>query len=375
MRVLFVRPYTHDPSARQAAAASDSLGFNVTCADALASGLIERGVELTDVSGSGDRTAWVGRCLAEFERLLASTAPDAVLAFHAFWPFTMDLRRMMDDAGYHGPLVTYTHGSHWDPTDLFRFERYPRMAWADLGNLLCADRVLAVSEWMAGTIAATVRAASRNAAEEMESRLRTVGLPLDLARIDAARQPEDAGPPTVVFNHAPVTAKRPELFFELAWELLRRTEARLLITRRFPAPSPGLARLTGSYPGRVTLGRDLPIDDYYAALWRAQVQASVATHESLGVATLEAMATGNCCLLPRTGAYPEITEPRALYDSPDDLLSALVDAVRNEAPRRALADRQMARARATYSPQRVAKAVHEALLEVILKGPVRPAGR
>jgi glycosyltransferase involved in cell wall biosynthesis len=371
MRVLFVRPYTHNLDARRAATASDSLGFNVTCADALASGLVERGVELTSVSGRGEQTAWVGRCLAEFEHLLASTSPDAVLAFHAFWPFTMDLRRIMDDVGYGGPLVTYTHGSHWDPTDLFRFERYPRMAWADLGNLLCADRVFAVSEWMAGTILASVRSASKAAAEELEPRLRTVGLPLDLARIDAARQPEDTGPPTVIFNHAPATAKRPELFFELAWELLRRTDARLLVTRRFSAPSPGLARLTRSYPGRVALGGDLPIDDYYAALWRAQVQASVATHESLGVATLEAMATRNCCLLPRIGAYPEITEPGALYDNPGDLLSALVDAVRDEAPRRALADRQMARARATYSPQRVARAVYEALLEVALSGRVR----
>ena len=352
MRVLFIRPYTHNPGARRAATASDSLGFNVTCADALAAGLIERGVELTTVSGRGERTAWVGRCLTEFEHLLAGTSPDAVLAFHAFWPFTMDLRRIMDDIGYRGSLVTYTHGSHWDPTDLFRFERYPRMAWADLGNLLCADRVLAVSEWLAGTILASVHSASKTAAEELEPRLRTVGLPLDLARIDAARQPEDAGPPTVVFNHAPVTAKRPELFFELAWELLRRTDARLLVTRRFPAASPGLARLTRSYPGRITLGRDLPIDGYYAALWRAQVQASVATHESLGVATLEAMATRNCCLLPRTGAYPEITEPSALYENPGDLLSALVDAVRCETPRRALADRQMARARRIQSAAR-----------------------
>jgi glycosyltransferase involved in cell wall biosynthesis len=364
MRVLFVRPYTHDPAPGRPAAASDSLGFNVTCADALASGLIERGVEVTSVSGLGGQTAWIGRCLAEFEHLLATASPDAVLAFHAFWPFTMDLRRIMDDIGYGGPLVTYTHGSHWDPTDLFRFERYPRLAWADLGNLLCADRVLAVSEWMASTILTSVRAASHAAADELTLRLRSVGLPLDLARIDAAQRPEDIGPPTVIFNHAPVTAKRPELFFELAWELLRRTDARLLVTRRFPGPSPGLARLARSYPGRVTTGEDLPIDAYYAALWQAQVQVSVATHESLGIATLEAMATRNCCLLPQIGAYPEITEPGALYDDPSDLLSRLVNVVLYEAPRRALADRQMARARAAYSPERVARAVHEVLLEV-----------
>jgi glycosyltransferase involved in cell wall biosynthesis len=364
MRVLFVRPYTHDPDDDRPPSASDSLGFNVTCADALAAGLAARGLEVVSVSGRGRPTDWVGRCLAEFEHLLAAKAPDVVLAFHAFWPFTMDLRRIMDDTGYGGPLVTYTHGSHWDPTDLFRTERYPRMAWADLGNLLCADRVLTVSAWMADTILANVGAASSAAADALAPRLRRVGLPLDLPRIDAARRPEDPGPATVVFNHAPVTAKRPELFFEVAAELLGRTDARLLVTRRFIEPSPGLARLARSYPDRVWLGDDMPIDEYYAALWRAKVQASVATHESLGVATLEAMATANCCLLPRIGAYPEITDEDGLYDGEDDLLRRLIEMVRQEPTRRALAHRQMTRARATYHPDRVAETVHTVLLEV-----------
>jgi glycosyltransferase involved in cell wall biosynthesis len=366
MRVLFVHPYTHDAAAGRSASSSDSIGFNVTCARALVRGLAARGAEVTPVRGDGDRTRWVGRCLAAFEHQLAAARPDAVLAFHAFWPFTAELRRVMDDAACRVPLVTYTHGSHWDPTDLFRVDRYPRLAWADLGNLMCADRVLTVSRWMAGTIVAGVRAAGGPAvAEDLAARLRPVGLPLDLDRIDAARRPEGDGPPTVVFNHAPVRAKRPELFFRLADDLLRRTDARLLVTRRFAEPPPALSDLVRRWPRRVTLGGDLPIDDYYAALWRSQVQASVATHESLGVATLEAMATGNACLLPRTGAYPEITVPEALYDEPPELLARLVHAVRHEGPRRALAGRQMTRARHDYHPLRVAGAVLDVLGEVV----------
>ncbi|MBB6476380.1 glycosyltransferase involved in cell wall biosynthesis [Sphaerisporangium rubeum] len=316
---------------------------------------------MSSVVGGGDgRTAWVGAVLTEFERMLVMRPPDVVLAFHAFWPFTVELRRVMDDAGYGGPLVTYTHGSHWDRTDLFRFERYPRLAWADLGNLMCADRVLVVSRWMAAALTTEVSAAAPSAAAELVPRLRPVGLPLDLPRIDAARCPQDPGPPIVVFNHAPVTAKRPEVFFELAEELLRRTPARLLITRRIP-PNPFLGRLD---PDRVLLGDDLPVDEYYAALWKAHIQVSTAIHESLGVATLEAMATGTCCLLPRVGAYPEITDPDALYDDTGELLSRLVDLVGRPEPRRDLAARQMARTRAAYSPERVAAAVHEVLLEV-----------
>ena len=33
----------------------------------------------------------------------------------------------------------------------------------------------------------------------------------------------------------------------------------------------------------------------------------MATHEHLGIATLEAMYTHNCCLLPNRCSYPEIT--------------------------------------------------------------------
>jgi hypothetical protein len=49
----------------------------------------------------------------------------------------------------------------------------------------------------------------------------------------------------------------------------------------------------------------MPLDEYFEALWAADLQVSTATHESLGVSTLEAMYTGNCSLLPRVGSYPE----------------------------------------------------------------------
>lgn len=363
MRVLFVQTYRHR-DATGYAGASDALGFGVTCSDALVAGLRAAQVGV-DVAGSeaGRQTAWIGEVLDRVERAVTSVRYDAVLSFHAFWPFTAELRRVLDDS-VRLPLVTYTHGSHWDESDLFRFERYPSLRWADLGNLLAADRVLLVSRHLRDVLVRQVRAVSAAAGAELDRRVRVVGLPLDLPRIDAARVPPAPDRLTTVFNHAPIAAKRPGVFLDVAAELLARTAGRVLLTRNVGAGSPWAARvreLSDAFPGRVVQGDDLPTDEYYAALWRGHMQVSTAVHESLGVATLEAMVTGNHCLLPKVGAYPEVAagDPAVLYDDLGDLLARLV-----AGPRADVVARHEARIRARYSPATVAAAVRDVLVEV-----------
>lgn len=372
VRVLFVSTYRHR-AGRRRAAASDALGFGVTCADALVDGLRTGGDEVDVVDSTADRqTVWVGEVLDLVERAVDATRYDVVLAFHAFWPFTADLRRVLDDAAVPVPcpLVTFTHGSHWDPTDLFRFERYPALRWADLGNLMAATRVLVVSRYMRDTIVRTVGATSADAAAEVDARLRVTGLPLDLRRIDAARQPVAADGTTVVFNHAPIAAKRPRVFLDVAAAVLAaETTTRVLLTRHLPPGSPWAGQaavLAAAFPGRVVLGDDLPTDAYYRALWRSHMQVSTATHESLGVATLEAMVTGNHCLVPRLGSYPEIAagDPALLYRDLDDLVDRLV-----EGPRPEVVARHAARIREMYSPATVAAAVRAVLAEAVADGP------
>jgi glycosyltransferase involved in cell wall biosynthesis len=358
MRILYVPMFRH-PAGGGPAPASDTLGFGVTCSDALVAGLRGTGAAVTVAhSPATRRSRWIGDILSYVED--AAPEHDVVLQFHAFWPFTADLRRVLDDSTPR-PLVTYTHGTHWDPTDTFRTERYPALRWADLGNLAAADRVLLVSRHLRGTIERTVRTASTDAAAELLPRLRVVGLPLDLPRIDRARRPRPSRPATVVFNHAPIAAKRPDRFLDVAATLLDRTDAHLLITRRFP-PGAALTALLDRHPDRVRLGNDLRTDDYYEALWRTHIQVSTATHESLGVATLEALATGNHALLPGTGAYPEIAagDPALLYTDLDDLRARLLHAARTPPAQTAHA----ARIRATYSPARVAGAVAAVLREL-----------
>ena len=267
---------------------------------------------------SRDRQRWYAECLETIASRLRSGRYDVIFCFHSFWPFASEVRRIVDDARRSVPIVAYNHGSHWDPTDAFRQERYPALRWADLGNLLAVDAVLLVSDYMRATLLREVGGASAEAAAQLAARLWVVGLPIDTGLLDACLTEKEQAP-TVVFNHSFSEGKRPGAFLEVAEEVLERRPARIVITRGAPVDSPHrarLSRLAKRFGSRVTVGETLAIPDYFRALWGSHVQVSTATHESLGIATLEAMYARNYCLLPDLGAYPEVVGPvrEALYD-------------------------------------------------------------
>ena len=91
---------------------------------------------------------------------------------------------------------------------------------------------------------------------------------------------------------------------------------------------------------------------YYQALWMADLQVSTATHETLGVSTLEAMYTGTCCILPRIGSYPEITgnHPDALYEPGEGQLEERLSYFVEHADRRRSVGADRQRAAARYDP-------------------------
>ena len=99
-------------------------------------------------------------------------------------------------------------------------------------------------------------------------------------------------------------------------------------------------------------GNNLPLPNYYRALWMAELQVSTATHESLGIATLEAMHTGTCCILPRLGSYPEITgeHPDALYDPGEGQLHERLTYLLQHPDRRQAVAGDLQRAAARYTP-------------------------
>ena len=329
-RMLYLDGYTvtAEQTAPTGAPSSDSIGYGITASTAISNTLGAAGWDVVrpEIAVPGDdndervaRLRWLLSSYQGVLEVLRTSPPDVVFAFHAFSTFPVEIRRMLLDLELRLPLVGYTHGSHWDPTDTFRFQAYPGMELLDLANLHVLDRVLLVSEYMRTTLRCTIAAFNAPLAKALDAKCEVVGLPLDVERIDAYRTDERPARTTVVFNHAPVASKNPELFVRVMRRILPRHDVQVLFTRRYPPTQSGgsaVASLAADFPEQVALGKNLSLPDYYRALWMADMQVSTATHESLGVSTLEAMHTGTCCILPRLGSYPEITgdHPDVLYD-------------------------------------------------------------
>jgi glycosyltransferase involved in cell wall biosynthesis len=376
-RVLYVDGYTV-PDPKVGVPSSDAIGYGITASSAIRDGLAARGLDVvrprldlppTGPGGPDQRLSWILANYRGVLRELVEDPPDVIFCFHIFSVFPVEIRRMLLDLGLSVPIVGYTHGSHWDPTDTFRFETYPGMEVLDLADLHVLDRVLLVSEYMRTTLRTTIGAFNTALAEQIDAHAAVVGLPLDVDRMDACRSDRRFSRPTVVFNHAPVSSKNPELFARVMARVLPHHDVGVLITRDFAPWQPGgeaIAELAKRFPDRVVLGRDMPLDEYYEALWAADLQVSTATHESLGVSTLEAMYTGNCCVLPRVGSYPEICDghPDVLYEPGEGPLEERLRwFLEHPEHRRAVAS-ELQRMSARYHPRTVVQKIAAEVLDV-----------
>jgi len=266
-------------------------------------------------------------------------------------------------------MVGYTHGSHWDPSDGERKTKYPGLKVLDLANLTVLDWVLFDSEFMMKTVLDNVRDYNLGTADVIASKSRIVGLPIDTEFIDLQRPDRRFPRTTVVFNHAPVTAKNPAEFIRVIERVMSRFDIDVLFTRAYGPGAAGAAeidRLRGRFGDRVISGNNMTLEKYFRALWMSDLQVSTAIHESLGIATLEAMYTENCCLLPWRGSYPEICggNPDVLYRGGADLERRLAFFIANPERRRAigrvLADRARLYSAAAVGP-RIIDVIREAL--------------
>jgi hypothetical protein len=380
-RVLYLDGYTV-PDPKVGVPSSDAIGYGITASAVIRNGLSALGLDVishprdTDPAGLGgpeERLAWILSTYRGVLRALVEDPPDVIFSFHIFSTFPVELRRMLLDLGLSIPIVGYTHGSHWDPTDAFRFETYPGMEVLDLANLHVLDRVLLVSEYMRTTLRDTIGAFNPTVAEQVDAHAAVVGLPLDVDRIDACRTGRQFPRTTVVFNHAPVSSKNPELFARVMARVLPCYEVAVLVTRDFALWQPGgeaIAELAELFPGQVVLGRDLPLDEYFEALWAADLQVSTATHESLGVSTLEAMYTENCCILPRIGSYPELCNdhPDVLYELGEGPLEERLRYFLEHPDHRRSVASELKRMTARYHPRVVVQKIFEEVVDVTLGG-------
>ena len=356
---------------------SDALGYGITCSAVIRRGLSERGYNVLRPAvavpqGTGDleyRTAWNLAMYAGILALLATgPPPDLIMCFHAFGAFPAEIRRMTLDIGMSIPIIGYTHGSHWDPSDGFRTERYPGMELVDLANLDVLDRVLLASDPLKRVLIDQIGEMNPQIAKKLADTAVIVGLPLDTTLLDACRTEARFDRTTVVYNHAPIASKNPKLFLDAMMAVMSRYDINILLTRRFPA-SGQLDALVRAFGDRVMLGNDLSVEEYYAMLWMSDVQVSTATHESLGVSTLEAMYTHNYCIAPRIGSYPTILgrSHEGLYDgSKTELVSQLARAI-EEADRRTVVARQLSDLARRYSPSvvidRLVSVIEEAIVQ------------
>jgi hypothetical protein len=372
-RLLYLDAYTV-PDPKRGTRSSDAIGYGITASTAIRKGLHRLGFDVYrptgEVPDGDERLSWTLTMYRRVLDALSSSPPDVIFIFHVFSIFPGEIRRMALDLGKSISLVGYTHGSHWDPTDTFRFEAYPGMELVDLANLDVLDRVFLVSEYMRNTLRSNIGSFSQAVAERLNAKAAVVGLPLDIEHIDACRTERRFPRTTMVFNHAPVSSKNPELFVRVLHRILPRYDVNVLFTRAFMPDQAGgkaIAGLAERFPGQVILGQDMGLDEYYRALWMADMQVSTATHESLGVSTLEAMYTENCCILPRLGSYPEIcgNHPDVLYELAEEPLEEkLRHFLDHPSERRAVAV-ELKRLTAPYHPQAVVSKIAQAILDLL----------
>ena len=355
--------------------ASDAVGYGITAAEALLEALSRQGVDIVTVRPrrqawpdlERQRLAWIlDGCKALLRGELRTI--DLIFIFHSFQHFPAEVRRILLDLKAHVPVVGYTHGSHWDPTDLFRFIHYPGMEVMDLANLLCLDRVLLPSHYLREVILKNVAGWQPEAAERLAAKMAVVGLPINTRRLDTHRTEEEFERPTIVFNHSLIPSKAPETFLEVATQALERHDVNVVVTRQAEdeALKERFRELRDRFPGRLVFGETYSLPDYFRLLWKADFQISTALHEGLGIATLEAMYTYNCCLLPNRCSYPEITDGLAdvLYSSTEELLEKIGYYLNDEAARRKVAAALHERS-LRYTPERVASRLMAVFSELV----------
>lgn len=353
--------------------ASDEIGYGITCSASIKAELIRRGHIVEDLESHGvmckAKLEWI---LATYELLSTKdmSAYDVILVFHSFHQFPCEIRRFLQQRHQGIPLIVgYVHGSHWDESDTFRTEFFPGLKIQDLANMICMDRVFIVSEYFKSVLLNRISGFNEDIGHALRSKMAVVGLPINIELIERYRTARHDERVRIVFNHSPTVAKDPVTFFQVIEPILSHYPVELIITRKFESHHPGFAELhslVDRFSGRVILGNTLSIPEYYRTLWGSDIQVSTAKHESLGISTLEAMYTRNCCILPNRQSFPEIsaTETAHLYDSNNELGSMVARLIEDSSERNRIAEKQH-RLSLQYSPVRVVDRLLSAINELL----------
>jgi len=327
LKIAFVHTYRASTSS-EGGASSDSIGYGITSADLLVQSVRNAGHEVVEIRPCASRIIeWRGVVLSSIARALRDSSVDAIFLFHCANPLAASVRQLLNDSRVNVPLVGYTHGSHWDPTDVYRGSAAPFMQWADLGNLLAMDLIFFVSGGIRDAVLTAVADAAPGALADVASRAVVTHLPVSTPPQELSGR--DSGSRKLVYNHSFDAGKAPQLFFRTAASLLSYDAELIVEFTRSPTPgsseSSELDSLVRGYPRRVEVHGGLSVRDYYEVLAGASHQMSTASHESFGVATFEAILAGCCAILPDRAAYREFfgSVPFGLYQSGQEISRAM----------------------------------------------------
>ncbi len=362
MRVAFLRSFTLKKSDSMA---TDMIGYGVTVQDAIVEEMREKGVEVIDITPFVEETLptvsklqWIYEGYKHLIDIILNNNIDYIFIFHIFHHFPSEIKRMLCDFKSKVRLCGYTHGSHWNPTDVFRFINYPEMEIADLANLYVMDIIFQVSEYAVRVMDDEIRKFNDNIARKLFEKYRVVGLPINAKLIESYRTDKKFDKITIVFNHNLISSKNPIMFVRVVDRLLKKYDIQVIFTRSICDDmqiDSVLKEFKRNHPDKVFFIEKPGVDPYYPTLWKSHIQVSTATHETFGVATVEAMYTGNCCILPNHCSYPEITggyeECLYKYDE-DELYRKLVYVIENDSVRRRIGAELSLRAK-KYVPEAV----------------------
>ncbi len=378
MKILFLEPFT--PYWKSSLSAQAKTRWGETSGEALKIYLTKIGHQITSISQlvtqpqkgtlAERETAYI---LKSYQKLLQLQLEeyDLIFIFHILQHFPADIKRILFSQGKREiPIVGYTHGSHWDPSDVWRTIHYPSFKIQDLANLHTLDRILVVSNHMRGILFENLFELNPKLAKRINAKMRVVGLPINIDLLEKFRTKRKFRRLTIIFNHSFISSKHPIMFLRIMQEILKRYDINLIITREVSPDDEAtkfVLKLKEHFPGRIFLGGDLPVSRYYRVLWMSDIQVSTATHESLGIATLEAMYTKNCCVLPNQCVYPEIVGnvKEALYPySEGGLYKKLSFFIEHKNERQRIGE-ILHNQSLKYNPQKVGTKVSKVLEEIV----------
>lgn len=360
-RILFLDTYT-DPKFKSIS--SPEIGYGISCAQAIKHEMNKCNKPVivcsNAVHSNQSKLDWIYECYNNINKQLP-TKSDIVFIFHSLIHFPGEIRRLINHHTRCGcPIVGYTHGSHWDPTDTIRNTSNPGLLFQDLANLLTFDRLLIVSEYYKNLIRNEILVLGPLITDRFDKIANVVGLPIDIESIDKyktnVQNKEDNNNVRIVFNHALRPPKRPDIaltvianiletFDNCTIEITRAIEAGTLLESEF-------IKLSEKFNNRIVFHGTLSLMDYYKLLWECDINFSTASHESFGIATVEAMYTENACFTPNSLSYPEITGGVGNYNSLDELIDMVKNAINNKNYRNNIVKLQKIKA-LEFSPSKI----------------------